>query len=57
MPPVFFVSLPCILLLMIFRATGAKAIEAKPTKPSIEDVIEFLNSQDDEIIIVRKKKH
>ena len=57
MPPVFFVSLPFVLLLVISRGVGTKSAQSKLSKPSVEKVIEILDSQDDEIIIVRKKKH
>lgn len=56
MSPVFFVSLPFILLLLLSRGMNAQSAAPKPPKPSIEKVIDIIDSEDDEVIIVRKKK-
>ncbi|MEM7065593.1 MAG: hypothetical protein AAF572_20810 [Cyanobacteria bacterium P01_B01_bin.77] len=56
MSPGFFVSFPFILLLLLSRGASAEPTKAKSTKPSIEKVIDIIDN-DDEIIIVRKKKH
>lgn len=56
MPPVFFVSFPFILLLLLSRGVSAPSTKPKSTKPSIEKVIDIIDNED-EIIIVRKKKH
>lgn len=55
MPPIFFVTFPFVLLLMLSR--GAKATPTKPksTKLSVEKVIDIIDT-DAEIIIVHKKK-
>lgn len=57
MSPALFISLPFILLLLISRGTSGKSVKPISTKPSIEEVIDLLGNQDDEIIIVCKKKH
>ena len=57
MPPVFFVTLPFILLLLLSRGMNAQSAKPQTTKPSVEKMIDIINSQDgDEIIIVRQKK-
>lgn len=55
MPPVFFISFPFILLLLLSRGTSTTPAKPKSTKPSVEKVIDIIDT-DDEIIIVRKKK-
>ncbi|MBE9066311.1 hypothetical protein IQ260_06560 [Leptolyngbya cf. ectocarpi LEGE 11479] len=56
MPPIFFVSFPFILLLLLSRGADATSTQPKSTKLSIEKVIDIIDNED-EIIIVRKKKH
>ncbi|ESA38531.1 hypothetical protein N836_31835 [Leptolyngbya sp. Heron Island J] len=57
MPPVFLVSLPFILLLLLSRGMNTQSAQPKSAQPTIEKVIDIIDSQDgDEIIIVRQKK-
>lgn len=57
MPPIFFVSLPFILLLLLSKGMNAQSAKPTSTKPSVEKMIDIINSQEgDEIIIVRHKK-
>lgn len=56
MSPIFFVSLPFILLILISRGATATSAKVKPTQPT-EKVIDIITHQDDHIIIVRKNKH
>ncbi|NEQ49771.1 MAG: hypothetical protein F6K11_06500 [Leptolyngbya sp. SIO3F4] len=56
MPPVFFVSFPFILLLLLFKGANKPSTKPKPPKPSIEQVIDIIDGQADKIIIVRNKK-
>ena len=55
MPPVFFVSLPFILLLLVSRGGAAKPAPPKSTKTSVEKVLDIVGD-DNEIIIVCNKK-
>lgn len=56
MSPVFFVSLPFVLLLLLSRGMNTQSTVPKPSKSSIEKVIDIIDNQDDEVIIVRHKK-
>lgn len=55
MPPIFFVSFPFILLLLLSRGASAASTKPKSTKPAVEKVIDIIDI-DDKIIIVRKEK-
>ena len=56
MSPALFISMPFVLLLLMSRRPSDQSTETISTKPSIEKVIDLLGNQDDEIIIVCKKK-
>lgn len=57
MPPIFFVSFPFILLLLLYKGMGTKPAKAKPSEPSIEKVVDIIHGEGDEIIVIRKNKH
>lgn len=56
MSPALFVSLPFILLLILSKEMSVRSVKPSSTKPSIETLIDLIDSQNDEIIIVCKKK-
>ena len=56
MSPALFVSLPFILLLLIAKGTSTNSAKPESKQPSLEKVIDMLGDQDNEIIIVCKKK-
>lgn len=56
MSPALFVTLPFILLLILSKGLSTNSDSLKSHHSSIESVIDLLESQGDEIIIVRTKK-